>query len=335
MNICVVILHYRDLPGTQACLSSLERIASPPFTLLLIDNGSGDGSGEVLREWVAGGHPRIGRPVWPAPMHLPLDGLPPGVSSAHSPCGRVLFLSSPVNLGFAGGNNLGIQIAAGGGADYVWLLNSDTVVTREALSYLVRTARTRERVGAVQSLLLKWGNRRGVDASGQKITAEGVRNDASPPPPGADPEMGIPVFGACAASALYDVSALRDVGPFDKEFFIICEDVDLSFRLRLSGYEILLSPKSVVFHKVGITTAAFQDDPVKFYYGYRNEWVVALRFLSWRHLLSPRAFFHALQATTAGRRIGKRFLPFVLRNVPEAFRNIGKKRMLRKRWAER
>jgi len=335
MNICVVILHYRDLPGTQACLTSLERIASPPFTILLIDNGSGNGSGEVLREWVTGGRTRIGRPDWPAPERLPLDSLPPGVSSRSSPCGRIHFLVSPMNLGFAGGNNLGIRIAEGGGADYVWLLNSDTVVTKEALSSLVRTARTRERVGAVQSLLLKWGNRRMVDASGQKITADGIRNDTSPPPPRADPERGIPVFGACAASALYDVAALKEVGPFDEEFFIICEDVDLSIRLRLSGYEILLSPKSIVFHKVGITTAAFQDDPVKFYYGYRNEWVVALRYLSWRHLLSPRAFLHALQAASAGRRIGKRFLPFVLRNVPEAFRNVGKKRMLRKRWAER
>ena len=335
MNICVVILHFRDLPGTEACLASLERIASLPFTILLIDNGSGDGSGEVLRERVAGGRTRIGRPGWPSPDRLPLDGLPPGVFPSRSPCGRVFFLSSTVNLGFAGGNNLGIRIAEGGGADYVWLLNSDTVVTKEAHSSLVRTARAGVRVGAVQSLLLKWRNRRMVDASGQMITADGIRNDSSPPPRSADPEWGIPVFGACAASVLYDVSALRDVGPFDEEFFIICEDVDLSIRLRLSGYEILLSPKSVVFHKVGITTAAFQDDPVKFYYGYRNEWVVALRYLSWRHLLSPRALFHALKAASAGRRIGKRFLPFVLRNVPEAFRNLGKKRMLRKRWAGR
>ena len=68
------------------------------------------------------------------------------------------------------------------------------------------------------------------------------------------------------------------------------------------------------------------------YYGYRNEWVIALRYLSWRHLLSPRAIYHAVQAAAAGRRIGKRFLPFVLRNVPEAFRNTGEKRALRKLW---
>lgn len=334
MNIFVAILHYRDLPSTQACLASLERIASPPFTILLIDNGSGDGSGEVLREWIAGGRPRIGRPDWPAPEHLPLDSLPPDVSSCSSPCGRIHFLVSPTNLGFAGGNNLGVRLASGGGADYIWLLNNDTAVTKEALSSLVQTAGATERVGAVQSLLLRWGSLRRIDSSGQKITAEGVRNDASRHLRGADVEQGIPIFGACAASALYDVHALRDVGPFDEEFFIICEDVDLSFRLRLSGYEILLSPKSVVYHKVGITTAAFRDDPVKFYYGYRNEWVVALRYLSWRHLFSPRALFHALQSASAGRRIGKRFLPFVLRNVPEAFRRVGEKRMLRKRWAE-
>ena len=240
MNIFVVILHYRDLPSTQACLASLERIASPPFTILLIDNGSGDNSGEVLREWVTSGGPWIGRPDWPAPEHLPLDSLPPGVSSCCSPCRRIHFLVPPVNLGFAGGNNLGIRLAIGGGADYIWLLNSDTAVTKEALSSLVQTAGVMERVGAVQSLLLRRGNLHLIDSSGQKITAEGVRNDTSRPPRKADAEQGIPIFGACAASALYDVAALRDVGLFDEEFFIICEDVDLSFRLRLAGYQIRL-----------------------------------------------------------------------------------------------
>jgi GT2 family glycosyltransferase len=322
MNIFVVILHYRDLPSTQSCLASLERLASPPFTILLIDNGSGDSSSEALRKWFSSGRPRIGRPEWPAPEHLPLDNLPPGVSSCSSPCGRIHLLVSPANLGFAGGNNLGIRIAICGGADYVWLLNTDTAVTKEALSSLVQTAEATERVGAVQSLLFQWGSIRRIDSSGQKITSEGVRNDISRPPRKVDAQHAIPIFGACAASALYDVRAMRDVGLFDEEFFIICEDVDLSFRLRLSGYDILLSPKSIVFHKAGITTATFRDNSVKFYHGYRNEWVVALRYLSWRHLLSPRALFHALQSASAGRRIGKRFLPFVLRNVPEAFRRV-------------
>jgi hypothetical protein len=330
MIIVAVILHYRDLPGTRACLASLGRIASPPFSVLVIDNGSADGSGEALREWVAGGRARIGRSGWPEPGRIPLEDLPPGVSFSRSPCGNVLFLSSPVNLGFAGGNNLGIRLAAA--AEYVWLLNADTVVTRGALSSLVRVAGSAERVGAVQSLLLRWGGRREIDASGQRITAAGVRNDTTPPPRRADAGRGIPVFGACAASALYTVAALRDVGPFDEGFFVICEDVDLSFRLQLAGYRILLSPKSVVFHKAGITTAGFRDDPVKVYYGYRNELVVALRYLSFRRLLSPRAVYHAVRAASAGRRIGQRFLPFVLQNVPEAFRRAGEKRALRKRW---
>ena len=330
MNIIAVILHYRDLAATRACLASLGRIASPPFSIVLIDNGSGDGSGEALREWVASGNAAIGRPDWPAPKKLPLDGLPPGVTPACSPGGRIQFLASAANLGFAGGNNLGMRLAAG--ADHFWLLNADTVVTRESLSALLRAAGSLERVGAVQSLLYQAGRRRRVDSSGQRITAAGVRNDTLPPPRGSRGAAGIPVFGACAASVLYDATALREVGLFDEEFFIICEDVDLSFRLRLAGYRILLSPKSIVFHKVGITTAGFRGDPVKIYYGYRNEWLVALRYLSWRHLLSPRALYHALQAAAAGRRIGQRFLPLVVRNLPEAFRRVGEKRALRGVW---
>jgi hypothetical protein len=61
--------------------------------------------------------------------------------------------------------------------------------------------------------------------------------------------------------------------------------------------------------------------------------VVNLRYLPLRRLLSPRAVYHAVRAAAAGRRIGKRFLPFVLRNLPEAFRRAGEKRALRKRWS--
>lgn len=331
MRTFAVVLHYRRSWDTKACLASLARISSPPFSVLLIDNHSDDGSGDELREWIAGGGVRIGRDGWPK-ERLPTDNLPGGMTGTVSPCGRLLFLSSQENLGFAGGNNAGIRYALSNGADHVWLLNSDTVVTRGALAALLRTARAHEPVGAVQSLLLKRGSRRRVDASGQRITREGVRNDTALPSRAGPWDEGIPVFGACAASALYGAKALRDVGAFDEEFFIICEDVDLSFRLRLSGYPVFLSPRSVVFHGAGITTPSFAENPVKFYYGYRNEWVVALRYLSARWFLSPRAILHAVQAAVAGRRIGKRFLPFVLRNVPEAFRRRGEKRDLRAKW---
>lgn len=335
MNIAAVVLHYRDLQATRACLASLGRIAAPSFSVILIDNGSGDGSGEQLRESIAAGRMRIGRSDWPdwlIPTQPGLDGLPPGVACTRSPCGRLLFLASPVNLGFAGGNNLGIRFAATRGADYFWLLNADTVVTRSALAGLVRTAGSGPRTGAVQSLLLCWGDRRRVDASGQIITAAGVRNDRSRPPRGAGAAAGIPIFGACAASVLYDAAALRDVGLFDEEFYVICEDVDLSFRLQLSGYRLLLSPRSVVFHKGGITTPGFRDDPVKIFFGYRNEWLIALRYLGWRHLFTPRSLYHALQASAAGRRIGQRFLPLILRNLREGCIKVGEKRALRKRW---
>lgn len=332
MRIFAVVLHYRRIRDTKACLASLARISSPPFSVILIDNHSDDGSGEELREWISAGGARIGRDGWPE-ERLSAGNLPDGMSGTVSPCGRLLFLSSAANLGFAGGNNAGIRYALGYGADYVWLLNSDAVATRGALDALLRTARARGRAGAVQSLLLKRGSRKRVDASGQRITREGVRNDSTLPSRAGAGDEGVPIFGACAASALYSAEALRDVGAFDEEFFIICEDVDLSFRLRLAGYPAFLSPGSVVFHGDGITAASFEDNPVKFYYGYRNEWVVALRYLSVRWFLSPRAIYHAVQAARAGRRIGMRFLPFVARNVPEAFRRVREKRELRAKWA--
>jgi GT2 family glycosyltransferase len=80
------------------------------------------------------------------------------------------------------------------------------------------------------------------------------------------------VFGACAGAALYHTRMLDDIGLFDEDFFLVYEDVDLSFRAQLRGYKCLYVPDAVVYHKA--SSSIGDDSPISVYYSHRNlEWV--------------------------------------------------------------
>ncbi|MDI6821523.1 MAG: hypothetical protein QMD66_01395 [Actinomycetota bacterium] len=91
----------------------------------------------------------------------------------------------------------------------------------------------------------------------------------------------VEVFGVCAAAALYRSKALKEVGLFDKSFFTILEDVDLSWRIRLSGYKALLVPTAKVFHKRGISGRKQNSKRLamlKTYYGSKNRVCLVLKY---------------------------------------------------------
>ncbi len=80
------------------------------------------------------------------------------------------------------------------------------------------------------------------------------------------------VFGACAGAALYRTKMLDDIGLFDEDFFLLYEDVDLSFRAQLAGYKCIYVPDAVVYHHTGSSIG--DDSPISVYYSHRNlEWV--------------------------------------------------------------
>jgi GT2 family glycosyltransferase len=80
------------------------------------------------------------------------------------------------------------------------------------------------------------------------------------------------VFGACAGAALYRTVMLEDIGLFDEDFFLLYEDVDLSFRAQLRNYKCLYVPQAIVYHKG--SSSIVHDSPTSVYYGHRNlEWV--------------------------------------------------------------
>lgn len=213
--VYVIILNWNGWRDTAVCLDSLQELHYPNVCTVVVDNGSSDDSEARLR----GAYP------------------------------HVTVLQSGANLGFAGGNNVGIRYALTQGAEYVWLLNNDTYVAPDALDALVARARQTPGVGAVGSALYNAHddpsapNQLQTYGGGQLSLVTGIsrhitqrRDEAT-------------IDYLSAASLLLRREALEQVGLLDDDYFMYWEDTDLSLRLRQHGWQLAVAEDATVWHK--------------------------------------------------------------------------------------
>lgn len=206
----VVVLNWNGWRDTLVCLESLQRLSYPNFGLIVVDNGSTDGSQDEIE--------------------------------ARFPAIKVLQTGS--NLGFGGGCNAGIRRALEQGADYVWLINSDTTVDADALTELVRVGDEQAEVGAVGSVLYEADQPEQIQLwGGGKVRLwTGVSRHQTCP---------AQLDFVSGASMLLRRQALEQIGFFDdRTFFMYWEDSDLGFRLRRAGWQLAVAEKSRVWHKL-------------------------------------------------------------------------------------
>ncbi|MCJ1706107.1 glycosyltransferase family 2 protein [Microbacterium sp. VKM Ac-2923] len=205
-----------DLPG---CLESLRR-QSVPVEIIVVENGSTDGSVEMLR-----------------------DSYP-----------DVTLLVQPVNLGFAGGVNVGLRYALHRGHAFAALLNNDAVAEPTWVERLVEEMARDESVGMVASKFVTIDGSR-LDSTGECYSIWGLPFPRGRDEPRLDAYDTLPeLFGASGGSTLYRADMLRDIGLFDEDFFAYFEDVDLSWRARLRGWRVRLAPAAVASHRIGATS---------------------------------------------------------------------------------
>jgi hypothetical protein len=172
------------------------------------------------------------------------------------------------NLGYAGGNNPGIHEALRAGANYVWLVNNDTLVEPDSLAAMVDIAEARPEVGAVESVLYKMDRPDEVETwGGGRINLWlGIVNSPSRP---VDERT---LDYLCGASLLLRRETLDDVGLLDDSFFLYWEDADLGFRIRNAGWKLAVAPESRLFHQGSASLG--RKSPLRDYYFARS----ALRF---------------------------------------------------------
>jgi GT2 family glycosyltransferase len=216
----VIIVNWNGRHWLEQCLPALAAQSFRDFEVIVVDNGSSDGS----REWLA--------EHWP----------------------DVRLLPQAANTGFAAGNNAGIRMAQG---RYVVTLNNDTRPEGEWLAALVAAAHS-PAVGMVASKIVQWQRPDRLDSTGIEVDWLGVawnrgwgeRADTVAP---------LAVFGPSASAALYRRDMLDGIGLFDDRFFAFYEDVDLAWRAQRAGWRCRFAAEALVHHWHSASTAAIPE----------------------------------------------------------------------------
>jgi GT2 family glycosyltransferase len=214
--LSVLLVNWNSRDDLAACLDSLLVQPQRDLEIIVVDNGSTDGSVELVRE------------------RYP----------------QVRLLPTGENLGFAEGCNRGIALARG---RWVMTLNNDTVVRSGFVEELHRAvARAGAQVGMIQCKMLFKSRPDRTNSTGITLFPNGTARDRhfdEPDQPAADVE---PIFCPTAGAALYRREMLEQVrsthGYFDRRFFMYCEDLDLGWRCRLAGWDAIYWPFAVVEH---------------------------------------------------------------------------------------
>ena len=233
--VSVIVVNWNGKELLHDCLGALQRQTYRCFTVILVDNGSNDGSVEFVNSYY------------------------PDVKT----------ISLPDNVGFSAANNIAIKTVD---TRYVALLNNDAVPHPLWLKELVETLETHPHVGFAASKMLFHDRRHVIDRAGDGYTDAGVALLRGRGTTADGFDRCEPVFGACAGGALYRTGMFDDIGLFDEDFFLLYEDVDLSFMAQLRGYQCLYVPEAIVYHKG--SSSIIYDSSTSVYYGHRNlEWV--------------------------------------------------------------
>ncbi len=211
--VCILILNYRAWRDTVACLEALEKLEYANYRVRVLDNASDNDSVLQIRTAF------------------------PGV--------EVVQLER--NLGFAGGNNVGIKQALADGAEYIWLLNPDTLPDASALSALVEEAEQEARIGAVGSVLYEMDSPERVQAwgGGEVVLRWGLIRLLT------DSRQAARLNYISGASLLLRRVALERVGLLDEGFFMYGEDADIGLRLLKNGFRLAVASRSRVLHRGG------------------------------------------------------------------------------------
>jgi GT2 family glycosyltransferase len=238
--VSVVIVNWNGRHLLGECLDSLYSQSFKDFEVVLVDNGSRDGSAEYICK--------------------------------HYPAVRLVELQE--NTGFAGGNNAGILIARG---KYVALLNNDTRTDPEWLASLAREAEASPAAGMWASKILSYDQPDIIDNVGLLIYRDGLarghgRLEQDRGQYDAPREALFP--SGCAA--LYRRSMLDEVGLFDEAFFAYADDVDLGLRARLAGWACTYVPSAKVYHRYSSSSSTYS--PLKAYLVERNRIWVLLKY---------------------------------------------------------
>lgn len=243
-KVSIIILHFNNISCLLECISSLNKINYPNFDIFVVHNG-----------------PKC-------------NALPEAIAQLSQHISEIIDTGD--NIGFSGGNNVGIRQALNKGADYIFLLNDDTEVSKDFLSLLVEIAEMREyaamfgpRIFFFDHLDRIWFDGAKFDPETCMLTTPGSDRLED----GMDSEpMESDYITGCAL--LINRRTVERIGLLDERFFLYWEDVDWGLRAQKAGLKNIILPHSHVWHKVS-TSMGGMDSPLRIYHKTRSHLLLA------------------------------------------------------------
>ena len=274
-KVIIVLLNYNGAEDTIGCLQSLQEITYLNYHIVIVDNASPDGSWEKIEHYLRTecvDHSIFNRPEDSAVEYagkLPL----------------VTFIQSGENGGYGYGNNVGIKYALVNNADYVLLLNNDTVVAPNFLEPLVEMCEADETIGIASGKIyfhnspnVLWFNGGRFDPYTAKI--EHVNFNEK------DIGQNPPIINTFISGCLWLIpgNIFEIVGLINEDYFMYVEDLEFSQRILMSGYKLKVSEQSHIWHKVGRSSGGRYSN-ITVYYRSKNYILFAKKHISnpfWR-----------------------------------------------------
>lgn len=231
MKVVVVIPNWNGVDGLKTCIPSIQA-QTHQADIVVVDNGSIDTSVEYLEEHFT----------------------------------NIIILKNSRNLGFAGGVNTGIRWALQKDYDSIALFNNDAVAEPAWLERLCDKMSANPTAAIVTGLLLS-ADGATYDSTGEQLSIWGLpyprgRGQAVDAPAILN-QLDKPIFSGSGGASLYRVEVLRKIGLFDEDFFAYYEDIDIGFRARLAGYDVLLESKAIAYHQIGATSGRMKHFTTK------------------------------------------------------------------------
>ncbi len=245
-RVAVIILNWNGKEDTLECLVSVGQLDYPNYEVVVVDNGSTDDSADAISKQ----YPDI------------------------------TLLQTGANLGYAGGNNVGIRWALNNNADFVLVLNNDTILAKDMLSHLVKAGLLDDRIGLIGPTNYYYSKPSTIWVTGAMLTKP--------------PEAGYKILGDGDADSSWKIATQVDalvgsamlikrrvfdkIDLFDERFFLCWEEFDFCARAHKGGYECYFVPEAKIWHKVGSSFGG-AESPLRTYFNIRNRLLWAKKHL--------------------------------------------------------
>jgi GT2 family glycosyltransferase len=235
--VYIITVNWNNAKDTEECLDSVLKIDYPNYHVVVVDNASRDEDFSFLPERFAA-------------------------------CNKVTFVRNRSNIGFAAGNNVGIRKALQDGADFIFLLNNDTVVHSGILSHLVKPFSRAPQIAATGAKIYMHGKKDILWYAGGRY----VPGESKAQMYGCDmkdsAEYNVP--GECTfipgCAFFFKADLIREIGFLDETFYHSGEDLDFSIRILRAGFKMWYTSQAIVWHKVHGATTAFMSTYFEYYF---------------------------------------------------------------------